>query len=440
MTIGYIGLGAMGRALAGRLVGNVDLIVWDLNAAAVEAFVVQGAGAAASLADMGARCDIVLLCLPKSANVEAALFGEHGLAEALAPGSVIVDQTSGVPSESKRFAVELAKRGIALIDAPVAGGVPSAAAGQITIMASGSAIAYARAQPVLSAISPKLYHCSEAVGDGQAIKAINNLINSAYRMATLEIFAIGRRLGLGAGAITEALNAGPGKSFISYRLLPAVVERRSSTDFALTLMVKDLNQAAELGVAAGVPMPISDAARGMINGALNLLGPDSRLDDIVPFMERLTGTELAGEADAPRSEALLDAMNLVTGAIAACNRAIMLENIGLAAGAGLNMPGFAAVIANGSAASAQADLLFAGLVGGTSQYADEPLAEAIKTITDVARIGAEAGVPMQMTNQVRAQLLDLAERFGTSAMTSDIVRQLRAAPALADEPKPVLTA
>lgn len=420
MKVGYVGLGAMGRALAGHLVKDHELIVWDLNPVAIDDFVARGAQAASSLADMGARCDVVILCLPKSANVHQALFGAGGLAENLAPGSVVVDQTSGVPGDTKVFAAALAERDIALIDAPVAGGVPSAIAGQITIMASGADAAFDRVRPVLESISPKVYRCSAQVGDGQAVKAINNMINAGYRMATLEMIAVGRKLGLDAASMTDALNSGTGRSFITYRLLPAVVEERSSTDFALTLMVKDLNQAADLGIATGAPMPISDAARGMMNMALNLLGDDARLDDIVAFVETLTKTKLAGAAlplDGTDDISTADALAMVTTAVALSNRVIMLENAGLASRAGLSAADFAPVITNGSATSREAELLFAKPLG-LDDADDRTLATSLAALTRLVKIGAAKGVPMVMANQVRAQCLACADDIGLDAPLS----------------------
>ena len=421
MKIGYVGLGAMGRALASHLVGRHDLLVWDLNPQALQAFVKRGAQAAESLADLGARCDVVLLCLPKSAHVQEALFGNSGLAETLAPGAVVVDQTSGIPGDSRAFAEKLAARNIILIDAPVAGGVPSAIAGQITIMASGQQAAFERVLPVLTTISPKVYRCSDHVGDGQTVKAINNMINAAYRMVTLEILAVGRKLGLSAAAMTDALNAGEGKSFISYRLLPAVVERRSSTDFALALMVKDLNQAADIGAATATPMPISDVARGMMNLSLNILGPDARLDDIVSFMERLTGTDFAGDVPPDRFKMNpAQAMQLVIATASTCNRAIAVENTALAFRAGLELTGFEPVISAGSASSAQAELLFAALVAEGTSFVGS-VEQDVGNLTDFARIAADFGVPALMVNQVRAQYLSFTAHVGSDRPVQEMI-------------------
>jgi 3-hydroxyisobutyrate dehydrogenase len=408
VKVGYVGLGAMGRALAKHLAGPYELIVWDINPSAIADLVAIGATAASSLADLARQCEIVVLCLPKSANVEQALFGSDGLAELLPSGAIVIDQTSGVPETTRAFADRLSERNIALIDAPVAGGVPSALAGQIAIMASGPADAFARARAVLATISPKLFHCSDRVGDGQATKAINNLVNTGYRMLTLELLGLARRMGCAASVLTDNLNGGEARSFVTQRLLPAVVEARSSADFALGLMCKDVNQAASLGLATRVPMPISDAARSLMNTAYNLLGSESRLDDLVPFMERVTGTSFTGPATA-EVDAANRAMSLVAIAIAAGNRAIMLENIALADRTGLAVTGFGPVITAGSGGSVQAERL----INRDDTLALIDLLTALDTLSATA---ASLGVPLTMTNQVRAHYLSAnLDTLGTPA-------------------------
>ena len=108
MIVGYVGLGAMGGALAGRLVNAFDLRVLDRNPAAVAAFEAIGARGAASGADMARNCDVVVLCLPRTADVREAIFGPGGLAEGLSPGKLVIDQTSGVPDQTSELAAELA--------------------------------------------------------------------------------------------------------------------------------------------------------------------------------------------------------------------------------------------------------------------------------------------------------------------------------------------
>lgn len=298
MKIGYIGLGAMGGALARRLVRDHELVVWDMSKKAVDELVEAGASTTATAAALARQCEVVILCLPRSSDVGQVLFGAGGLAEGLSAGQVVVDQTSGIPSETNGFASKLAKAGVGMIDAPVAGGVPSALAGTITIMISGPHDAYEKALPALEAISPKLYHCSSRVGDAQAVKLVNNSINAGYRMATLEIVALGRKLGLTLPAMTEALNGGWGRNFTSKQLLTSLVQGKASTNFALSLMVKDLNQALSLGMECGAPMPVSNIARGLMQIGLNTLGAHATLDDAVKLIESMALTHLATPGDA----------------------------------------------------------------------------------------------------------------------------------------------
>jgi 3-hydroxyisobutyrate dehydrogenase len=294
MDIGYIGLGAMGGALAGRLLQSRALTVWDVNPSAVAAMVGRGATPAASAADLARRCDVVLLCLPRSLDVRAALLDEGGIAEALRPGALVIDQTSGVPDETRSIAADLAGRGIAVVDAPVSGGIAGASAGTITIMTSGPDEALARAEALLQAISPNVLRCGDRVGDAQAMKMVNNLMSAGCRLATLEVVAAGRKMGLPLAAITEAINLGSGRNRTSRLMLPAMVARTPrTTSFAMALMLKDFDQAIALGMSCGVPMPIAHVVRGLLQIGLNLRGAQAQLEEIVEVIETLTATQIA---------------------------------------------------------------------------------------------------------------------------------------------------
>lgn len=402
MRIGYVGLGAMGRELAARLVGAGKVLVYDLDRDAVARLEQEGADAAPSLAAMGEICDVVLLCLPKSANVERVLFDERGLASTLREGSVVVDQTSGQPGQTRAFAERLAQRGIGLVDAPVSGGVPLARAGSVTIMASGPDDDFAKVRGVLDAVSCNVYHCGDVVGCGQALKAINNTVNTANRLATLEVVAVGRRLGLSLVEMTAAFNEGEAQNFITEKMLPAMAEGRASTDFAMGLMVKDLDQGFDLAASQAAPMPISEAARSLLCAALRLTGDDARLEDIVPFMERLTGASYITDCASRADEVGLSreaALALVQRVLAACNRMAFAENLALAERLGMKGPNIAPAILSGSARSAAAEELLTGSPG------DLVTPDTIEDLSRLARVGARFGIPMFMTNQVRAQCL-----------------------------------
>ena len=296
MKVGYLGLGAMGGMLARRLVSAGNLIVWDLNRQSLDDLAALGADTAKSAADLARRCDLILLCLPRTAAVRQAIFGPEGLAEGLSPGKIVVDQTSGVPSETNAIAASLAARGIGMIDAPVSGGVAAAAAGTVTVIVSGDEEVWQRARPALDGLSSKVFYCGTRVGDGQALKLVNNAIGAGYRMATLECVATGRKHGLGLGTLTDAINGGSGANFTSRNMLPAVLDGRAATNFALSLMIKDLNEAIALGTRHGAPMPVTALARGMMQICLATCGEDARLDDVVRGIGGMSGAVIADDA------------------------------------------------------------------------------------------------------------------------------------------------
>jgi len=297
MKVGYIGLGAMGSALATHLLQNHSLTVLDLNPSAVASFVARGAYGANDGSEVARRSDVVLLCLPRSSDVRAALFGPNGLADGLKRGSVVIDQTSGMPSETHEMARDLQKHGIKFLDAPVAGGMAAAHARAVSIIVSGDRAALDQFRPVLTDISPNLFYVGERVGNAQTMKAVNNMLNCAVRVATLECVAMGRKLGLPLETMIEALNASCAWNFTSRGMLPALAQGRQSTQFRLALQVKDANQAIDMGAKRDVAMPLSSLAAGVLQIGLNTLGKDAQLEQIIGVIESMAATQfVAGKA------------------------------------------------------------------------------------------------------------------------------------------------
>jgi 3-hydroxyisobutyrate dehydrogenase len=302
MRIGYIGLGAMGGALARHLIGKYPLSVFDLNQKAVEAFVELGASAAVTPAELARNSDVVLLCLPRSSDVHSVLFGPDGAAEGLSAGKIVVDQTSGVPAETRGFARQLEDLGVVLFDAPVSGAMATAISGTISIIASGPQDAFEKTLPVLKSISPNVFHCGERVGNGQTMKTVNNMMNVSCRLATLEVVAMGRKFGLPLELMTEAINATTARNYTSQGMLPAIAEGRQSTKFWLALQVKDIHQAITLAAEQKVPMPIGGVARSILQIGLNSLGKDAQLEQMIGVIESMADTKFVGAPSASTSK------------------------------------------------------------------------------------------------------------------------------------------
>jgi 3-hydroxyisobutyrate dehydrogenase len=299
MRIGYIGLGAMGGALARRVLPVHGLTVWDINDAAVASFATLGASTAATAAELARRCDFVLLCLPRTSDVKNVVFGPDGLIEGLAEGKLVVDQTSGVPRETRDIAKQLSARAVQMIDAPVSGGIAGAAAGTIAIMASGPSHAYERALPVLRSISPNVFRCGDRVGDAQAMKLVNNVMSAGCRLATLEVVAMGKKMGLSLETMTNVINMGSGRNRTSKVMLQTIVDGRpSASSFALPLMLKDMNQAIQLGMECGSPMAITSVVRGLFQIGVNTLGENAQLEDVLGLIESMAATKVIERSEA----------------------------------------------------------------------------------------------------------------------------------------------
>ena len=297
--IGFIGLGNMGAALVRRLMREHTLHVWDLNPAAVESLVVEGAIAANGPADVGASgAEIVITCLPTSAQVEEVLFEDDGLAANLAEGTLVADMTTGDTMITKQLADRLARQAIGMIDAPVSGGVVGAEQGTIAIMVGGNEDLFARARPMFETISPNVFHAGD-IGAGHAMKVINNMISSCIRLATFEGLALATKAGIEPMRFAEILSKGAARGFVADTTLPKyVIPGRQDQGFGLALMYKDLSLATQLGQDMKAPLITGNYAREVFRGALNQLGEDVDITQIVRLFERAAGVDVCAAQEA----------------------------------------------------------------------------------------------------------------------------------------------
>lgn len=286
MELGYVGLGAMGGALARRLMLSHRLRVFDLRPDVVSDFAGNGAIPAQDGASLARECDVVLLCLPRSADVREAIFGAGGLIEGLEPGKIVIDQTSGDPDETRAMATELAEKGIELIDAPVSGGPRGADAGTIAIMAAGPEDVFAKVRPVFEAISPNVFHCG-GVGNAHVLKLVNNTIGACCRLATLEAVAMGRKYGLSLEKMTEVINKSSGRNVTTEHMLTKMVEDAPSSNFAMALSLKDVSLATQLGLKCGAPMFLANVTRGLLQTGVHEYGEQATMDETATLIQSM---------------------------------------------------------------------------------------------------------------------------------------------------------
>ncbi len=295
MKAAFLGLGAIGWPMAVHLARRHDLTVWNRTASRAEAFAAeQRCRAATTPADAVAGAEVVLTCLPTSAEVEALLGGATGLEAGLSSGGLVLDCTSGDPATSRRIAARLAARGVAFADCPVSGGTNGAEAGTLTVMVGADDATFARAEPVLQAFGRRVEHLGP-VGAGHAMKAVNNALLAVNIRAFAEGFAALVKSGVPARRALEVLNASSGRSFVSESLVPErVLTGAFPPTFRLALLEKDVGIALALLDETGVDGALLGRTRELFREARAALGEQSDYLEAVRIVERTAGVEIRG--------------------------------------------------------------------------------------------------------------------------------------------------
>lgn len=288
--IGFIGLGAMGRPMAGNLAAVAPTVVWNRTRRVAEAHAAEhGAELAERLSDLG-DADVVVSCLPTTAEVVDVA---RRLAPYLGPGVVWIDHTSGDPVASRELAAELGDRGVAYLDAPVSGGTDGAATGTLTVMVGGDRAVLEDVRWCLEAVGQRIVHVGP-VGAGHATKAVNNTLLAANLWAAAEGLVALTAAGVPVERALEVVNASSGRSFATERLIPErVVTREFPVTFALPLLAKDVGLGLEVLRRAGVAAPVLETVERLTAAAAAELGPDADHTELVRVVERLAGVELS---------------------------------------------------------------------------------------------------------------------------------------------------
>jgi len=284
-TVGLVGLGNMGRPIAARLAAAVPLRVFDRRPDAMRAAVENGAAPADGLADLARRSDVVITLLPDDAAVRDAV---DGLLDGLRPGSVLIDMGSSSPLATRALGRELAERGVAMVDAPVSGGVARAETGRLAVMVGGPPDVVAACRPLLA----EQIFVVGALGSGHALKALNNFVSAAGLLAAGEALVIGRRFGLDPELVVDVFNASTARNNATeHKLKQFVLSRRFASGFSLALMVKDLTTALALADGTGTPAAFGVACRDLWAKAGRALDTGADHTEIVRWLETVAAEE-----------------------------------------------------------------------------------------------------------------------------------------------------
>ena len=261
--LGFVGLGAMGFPMAKRLVGaGFEFVkVFDVLEERTRPLVALGAVSTASPKEAAEGSEALVLMVANTDQAKGVLFGEGGAAEALPEGAAVVIMSTIGPQDVRELADALAERGLRTLDAPVSGGVARAEKGDLLIMAGGPEDLFEELRPVLEAMGSSVVHCGPHVGDGQAVKLVNQLLCGVHIAAAAEALAYAEALGLAPRFVFETIRHGAANSFMledrGERMLEeAYVPPKS----ALDIFVKDMGLVRNAAEERGFETPLSSAA------------------------------------------------------------------------------------------------------------------------------------------------------------------------------------
>lgn len=294
MRIGFVGLGNMGAPMAANIARKgAALTVYDADPQITELFAKEhGCRAARDAATLGANADLVVTMLPTGAIVRSVLLSD-GLADALGAGGVVIDMSSSEPVGTRALGDDLRAHGLSLVDAPVSGGVPKAVDGTLAIMiGADDEPAAEKAEPILRMMGDRLFRAGR-LGNGHAIKALNNFVAAAAFTAASEALIAGERFGLDRTTILEIINASTGRNFnTEIPMKDHVLTRSFGSGFQLGLMAKDVKIAGDLVDAVDIKAPVSSLIRELWADASATVGATEDFTKAITRWEAKNGVSV----------------------------------------------------------------------------------------------------------------------------------------------------
>ena len=252
--IGFIGLGIMGRGMTHNLLkAGQNVTVWNRTPARMDEFAAAGAQTASLPAELASCCDVILVCVSDTPDVEQVLFGENGVSAGIKSGALVIDHSTISPQKTVEMATRLNAQGVTYLDAPVSGGSEGAAKGTLSIMLGGAAADVERALPILQAYGKTITHVG-AQGAGQMAKLVNQILVVVNQLAASEALLFAQAGGLDLAKTIEAVKGGAAGSWMLANRGPQMIVRDFRPGFTIDLQQKDLRLVLESADQMGVPL------------------------------------------------------------------------------------------------------------------------------------------------------------------------------------------
>ena len=291
-TIGFVGLGIMGRPMLNNLLkAGHTVVAYGRTAAKLDACVKDGAQRGTSNSDVGARAEIVITMLPDGPEVEEVVLGENGILAGAKPGTLIIDMSSINPLVSQKIAKASVAKGVDFMDAPVSGGEPKAIEGTLAIMVGGSEELFAKAEPILKCMGSSVT-LTGPVGAGNTTKLANQIMVACNIAAMGEALTLATRCGLNPEVVFNAVKGGLAGSAVLNAKGPMLIARNFKPGFKINLHQKDLRNALQTAESNRVCLPITALVQQMLSSLIGNGKGDLDHSAIATFVEGLSNVEV----------------------------------------------------------------------------------------------------------------------------------------------------
>ena len=289
--VGFVGLGTMGRAMAGHIArAGYSLTVWNRTPGRAASLVQLGAREAATPTELASTSDVVIICVSDSPDVEAVLFDDDGLAHGLREGSLVIDCSTIAPATARSAAERLADAGVAFVDAPVSGGSEGAEKATLTIFCGGDEADVERAGPFLQAMGRTITHVGP-VGAGQAVKAVNQVILAGTYLGVAEGIVLALKSGLDVGQVVDALGGGAAQSWVLANRSGRMIANDYPLGFKVALHLKDLGIALGMAEDVGAELPVAALCAEIERDLITRGHADDDMSAVARTIRELSGLE-----------------------------------------------------------------------------------------------------------------------------------------------------
>ncbi len=292
MTIGFIGLGVMGKPMSLNLIkAGYSLMVLDINPEAEKELIAAGASKGNSPRQIGESCRLIFTMLPNSPEVERVICGENGVLEGTEPGSAIVDMSSIDPMAAIRISELASRKGVDMLDAPVSGGEPKAIDGTLSIMVGGKEEVFSRVKPLLMAMGASVILIGD-IGSGNICKLANQIMVALHLAAMSEAMVFAEKAGVDPEKVFQAIRGGLAGSAVLDAKMPLILERNFKPGGPIRMHTKDLLNVRDTALEIDAPIPLTS----QVLEFMKALKADGKKEDdhggLIQYWEKLAHVEV----------------------------------------------------------------------------------------------------------------------------------------------------